>query len=738
MGDQALTDRQQAFLLPFAFFLLAFCELCKYPFHDVTLTKIFMNILKNILLFPLDLIYLTVDAWIMTARFLKSKIRREKDQRCHFCQGEDHSEPNHVVRAVLKYRNGWLVSRLSPCIRFKTEGKKRFAHCRREGGYTKVSPVTPLLALALTFFWVGGTLGVLRAASSEPEHFWANFVTFFNPSRTLGSSGDTDFLELGEVRLNPERAERYFLSGVRHFDQLNYNNAQVDFKIAIQSNPTDPKLHFHLARSLLAVGQLVQGEASIRRTLELDNDHLEANLIMAELLERRENRQDALVHARRALGINAENLRAIRMNAALEASMGNQESVRDLMGRLHERDAENPDTLSFLGRLELNLFQNPEQARELIETALSINPDHIDGLLAMIPLHAQAQDIEAVDQTLDHVLSLEPDHLQANQLRAEMMLSRFGLNVGLRQYESLLNRFGGNLGIRLRYAELLLQSGRISEGRRLAQQLASSRVPTIERSAHWMLAQMYSQIRMFDEAADHARRTLNITPDARNVQGFLAQTLVQSNKAGEAKLVLENAIAQHPGDFGLIALYSQVLVNLQETRRAIELLTQVLEENPDADAIRLRRVEIRMQSEFWRDSLADTRLLHEKYPERPELANNLAFLLARSGEDLDFAYDLISPLREQFDENAVILDTYAYVLSAKGEYERAMPIFEQALQAAGGNPTIRFHYAQALAATGRHQEARRNLEVVLILDPNFVQAEDARNLLNQLDQEDLT
>jgi len=692
-----------------------------------------MNILKNILLFPLDLLYLTVDAWIMSLRYLKSKIRREKDQRCHFCQGEDHGEADHVVRAVLKYRNGWLVTRLSPCIRFKTEGSKRVARCRREGGYTKVSPLTPLFALALSFFWVGGTLGILRAASSEPEHFWANFVTFFNPSRTLGRGGDTDFLELGEARLNPERAERYYLSGVRHFDRQNFNNAQVDFKIAIQSNPTDPKLHFNLARSLLAVGQLVQGEASVRRTLELDPDHLEANLIMAELLERRENRGEALTHARRALAINPENLRALRMNAALEASLGNQDTVRDLMDRLLVRDPENPGTRSFLGRLELNLFQNPEAARGHLNEALKLDPDHIDGLLAMIPLHAQAQNMQAVDQTLDHVLTLQPDHLQANQLRAEMMLSRFGLNVGLRQYESLLNRFAGDLGIRLRYAELLLQAGRISEGRRLALQLTSSRVPTVERSANWMLAQLYSQIRMFDEAADHARRVLNLTPNARNVLGFLAQTLVQSGKAGEAKLVLENAMAQHPNDFGLIALYSQVLVNLGETRRAIELLSRILEENPEADAIRLRRVEIRMQSEFWRDSLADTRLLHEKYPERPELANNLAFLLARSGEDLEFAYNLMVPLQEQYSDNAVILDTYAYVLSAKGEYGRAMPIYERALEIAGGNPTIRFHYAQALAATGRHQEARQHLEVVLILDPDFVQAEDARNLLSQLE-----
>lgn len=694
-----------------------------------------MNIFKNILLFPLDLLYLTIDAWIMTFRYVKSKIRKEKDQRCHFCQGEDHSEANHSVSAVLKYRNGWLVNRLSPCIRFKQEGKKRVARCSREGGYTKVSPLTPLIALALLFMWVGGALGILQASSSEPEHFWSNFITFFNPSRTLGRAGDPDFLELGETRLNPERAERYYLSGIRHFDQLNFSNAQVDFRIAIQSNPTDPKLHFNLARALLATGQLVQGEASIRRTLELDADHLEANLIMAELLERRENRGEALQHARRALALDENNLRSLRMNAALEASMGQADRVRPLMERLYALDPETPATLSFLGRLELNLFQDIETARQRIETALSLNPDHIDGLLAMIPIYAQGQDLASVDRVLDHVLTLEPDHLQANQLRAEMMLSRFGLNVGLRYYESLLNRFAGDLGIRLRYAELLLQAGRISEGRRLAQQLTASRVPTIERSANWMLAQMYSQMRMFEEAADHARRVLNVTPNARNVQGFLAQTLIQSGRSGEAQLVIEAAMAQHPGDLGLVSLYSQVLVSLGETRRAISSLTGVLDQNPEADVIRLRRVEIQMQSPFWRDSIPDTRLLHEKYPERPELANNLAFLLARSRQDLDVAYELMVPLREQFTQNAVILDTYAYVLSARGEHDRAIPVYEQALELAGGNPTIRFHYAKSLAALGRRSEARQHLEIVLILDPDFIQAEEARNLLNQLEQE---
>lgn len=691
-----------------------------------------LRILKQIFLFPLDLIYLTVDAWIIGSRYMVRLFRKEKEQRCHFCQGDDYTEPDHAVRSVLKYQNIWLVRLVSPCIREKRSGKRRHTYCVREGGYTKASPAAPVLAVGMPCFWALLLFGSLYLLSSDRDNFASNFITFFSPQRTMGGGDELDFLELGDVRLNPERAERYYTSGRRHFDQQNFQNAEVDFKIAIQNNPTDARSHYFLGRSLLMRGQLTHGEASIRRALEFNEEHVEALLIMAELLERREARGEALARANKALELEPNNVRAVRMGAALAASMGDAERTRTLADQLLTLDPEEPATLAFLGRLEFNVFQDPDSARERLEAALEKNPDHVDSLLAMIPLHAMQQDVEKVDATLARVIELQPDNLQARRLEAELLMSRYGLSVGLRAYNNLLTRFAGDLSIRLRYAELLLQAGRISEGRRLAQQLTSSRVPAIERSSHWMLAQMYSQMRMFDEAIDHAQRALDRTPGARNIQAFLAQTFLQSNRPTDARRLLELAMVDHPNDFGLISMYSQALVLLGETNDAINFLSRRLSENPDADAIRLRLVEVKMQSPRWRESLADTRLLHEKYPERPELANNLAFLLARSGQDLDYALSLMEPLMEQFGENPVIMDTYAYVLAAQGRHEEALPILEEALARAQANPTIRFHLAQTLAALGRSQEARNHLEAVLIIDPNFQQADEIRQTLATL------
>lgn len=691
------------------------------------------KILKKTLLFPLDVLYLTVDAWIVGYLYVRRLMLREKDQRCHFCRGEDHSEPGHPVRSALRYQNFWIVKLLAPCLRLSTKSGPRRISCCREGGYTRATALAPALALGLTLFWWGLILGSLKAASSEPDQFWANFITFINPARTLGANRGTDFLELGDARLNPERAERYFMTGVRHFDRQEFARAQVDFKIAIQSNPSDANLHYHLARSLFAMGQMVQGEASIRQALQLDANHAGSLLIMAEILERREDRAGALRHAKRALENRPDHLQSLRMVTALAASTGDLELARASADQLLALDPEQPGTLAFLGRIELNAFQDFEKGRAHLEKALELNPNHVDALLGMIPIYAQEQNLQQMEATLSQVLQIQPGHLQANQMRAEFQLSRFGPTVGIREYESLLQRFPGEPSFRLRHAELLLQNGRMSEGLRTARQLTGPRnSPAIQRNAHWLLAQVYGQIRMLDEAEEHTRQALQLSPGNRNMFLFLMQTMMQNRKFSETQLALENYLAGQPDDLQAVMLLNQVFRAQGDFNRAVAVLDSAIASHPEADLLVLRRVETLMQSPRWQESVSNARMLHERYPERPELANNLAFVLARSRQDLDFAYSLSSGLLEQHPENPGILDTHGLVLAARGDHAAAIPLFESALSQLSTNAMIRHHLALSLAESGRVEEATRHLNIVLVLDPPYSETHQIEQLIASL------
>jgi tetratricopeptide (TPR) repeat protein len=580
--------------------------------------------------------------------------------------------------------------------------------------------------------WSTLVFQTLKSVSSDPDNFGRNFISTFNPSSLETRDREEMILERGEARLNPERAERYYLSGIRYLDQRKFANAQVDLKIAIQSNPGDAKLHYHLARAFLGMGQLRQAESSLRQTLEREPEHVQAMLLLSELVQSQENPTEARELAARALEIEPDNLQAIRLNAGQLANLRDTEAVRPLLDTLLARDGENPDIMSFAARLELGLFEQPEAARELLDNALEINPDHIPSKLEMINLHLQNQNIEMVEQTLNEVLELDPDHLQALRLRAEMNLNRFGILAGIREYEQLLDRFGGNLQFRLRYAELLLRAGRVSEAKELAQQLTDSRVRGIERSAHWLLAQMYAQARMFDNAIEHGQGTLRLSPDQPGIHVFLAQNFLNLRQFREAKREAERALALNPLNGQAINLLTQSMRQLDQHAEAIDLLDELLAEYPDEDALKLLRVEILLQSPEWRDAIPYTRDLLETYPDNPSLKNNLAFLLARSGQDLDQALSLVNDLPEDIQENPVIMDTRAYVLAALGRHEEAIPLFEQALSQAGGNVTIRFHYALSLNALGRTEEAARQVQAALMINPDFPQAGEARILMESL------
>lgn len=692
-------------------------------------------LLTKIAFFPLDLIYLTLDATIISVRVIKRVFKKQKLQRCHFCQGEANQEANHPVRSVLKYQNKWMVRLLSPCIRFKADGKRQLGFCQNEGYYTRPPAYVPLVALGMISFWLLGSLGLLMATSSDPDNFGKNFISTFVPS-TLGESEDEiNFLEQGDTQLNPERAERYFLMGVKALDKQNIPEAQVNFKIASQSNPTDPDIHFHLAKSYFAMGQQVQGEASLRKTLELDAEYVEALLQMAQLMEQRENRQEALNYAKTALEKAPDNLQAIRMNAGLSAVSGDTETARTLMDQLYAREAENPDTLTFLGRLEFSVFQDVETAKARLEAALAIDEDYVPALLAMISVYLQENNLEQVDATVAKILTLDPENLSALRIEADLILNRYGMGAGLRAYTRLINRFASDQGLRLRYAELLLRAGKISEGKKFAQQLTASREPQFERAAHWMLAQMYAQVRMHEEAVAHARSTLRLSPNGQNIHLFLSQQLMALDELGDARREAEFALSMNRQDIRAVNLVTQAMVMMGDTNEAIALLDRLVEEFPEQDGVRMRRIEILMQSDRWQEALGDTRMLREKYPDNAALKNNLAFLLARSGQDLDLADTLSQELAGEFADNPIIMDTRAYVLAAAGQHEAALKIYEEALAKAGDNVVIRYHYAKSLVASGRQADAVPQLQALLMINPNFPQAEEARSLLASLTPE---
>ena len=124
------------------------------------------------------------------------------------------------------------------------------------------------------------------------------------------------------------------------------------------------------------------------------------------------------------------------------------------------------------------------------------------------------------------------------------------------------------------------------------------------------------------------------------------------------------------------------------------------------------------------------RALVKHHPDLVGARNDLAYLLAEDGKELDLALSLAESARER-DGSPEILDTLGFVRMARGESAEAVEVLEQAVAGKPESATIRYHLGSALRAAGEEERAREMLEAALELGA-FPEAEQARAELARL------
>ena len=110
--------------------------------------------------------------------------------------------------------------------------------------------------------------------------------------------------------------------------------------------------------------------------------------------------------------------------------------------------------------------------------------------------------------------------------------------------------------------------------------------------------------------------------------------------------------------------------------------------------------------------------------------NDLAWLLAEKGEDLDTALALVQAAK-RLDPSADVLDTLGWVYLKRGEPQKAVESFEQALEKSPDSASIHYRLGIALNQAGDKPRAREMFQAALATG-GFPEAEAARRELAQL------
>jgi tetratricopeptide (TPR) repeat protein len=113
-------------------------------------------------------------------------------------------------------------------------------------------------------------------------------------------------------------------------------------------------------------------------------------------------------------------------------------------------------------------------------------------------------------------------------------------------------------------------------------------------------------------------------------------------------------------------------------------------------------------------------------------ANNLAWLYAERGTNLDVALNLAQTAMEQFPDNPNVADTLGWLYYRKGAYLKAIALLRESADKLPDNAVVHYHLGMAHHKNSDARAAKRALKRALALDADFPGRNEATQVLTAL------
>lgn len=454
---------------------------------------------------------------------------------------------------------------------------------------------------------------------------------------------------------------------------------------------------------------------------------------------------------------------------ALQLRRNQMDPARAALDRLVKEHPTHPRTELAKGRVALADNRTDEAADGLRRYVGMEDTAEGQRLLAVAEL--RRRNYPAATAAIDRALQIEGAGADIETLRLKASVHASAADYP--QVLQTLNRVAKESGElraneKLMYAQALYATGRRPAAKAvLEEQLAGEKPPI---AVMLEFAQREAQTEP-ERARGYLEQILAKNPNNAAALRLMAQLDLGAGRSHEALARIDKAAESGPLTPGLILLRAQILAAdkdyekaEEEARRAfaaapnlpgaLELLASIyvaqnrldeaiasFQEAEKVGALPVSGQQLLAQLHNSAGHRTEAKALYEKVlASRSDLygaKNDLAWLLAEEGADLERALSLAQEAQQAEPENAEIADTVGYVYFKKGLYDPALEQFKYAVELSGRSdndgqierPEYHYHMGLALKSLGRNDEAAPAFERALKLDDKFSNADDARRQL---------
>ncbi len=517
--------------------------------------------------------------------------------------------------------------------------------------------------------------------------------------------------------LGNDEAQAYLRFGRVFLQAKQIDRAIKSFQRGLVYDPDEPLLLIFLSTTFQEAGRGDEALAFVERFLKRQPRGRESYDLLAKILTSLKREKEIIPRLEQHAKDDPKNVPLQYALAERYKAAGQADKAQAIFNSLL---AEQRDTQDFGEQFpRLVKERKTEELLQLLAKAAG-RLKRLDAVKAQIDLIAA--DPAYVDQVLDaglKMISASPPTLDPQDgwlvlLNIAIEANRGEKKAGLLRWS--LKRTPNPLV----YRELILtleDIGKFDEAEASLKEL-TGKFPDERNTRNAIeLAQIQFKANKVDEAIATARETFKKEPNDPDALRGLALLLNQAGKGGEAIETVRIALKADANNPDLTSLLGSLLMREHRNDEAIAVFKGMIDRYPNNDDI--LKIARQSLSSIYTDmgdfakGEAELELLFAKDPNDPGVNNDLGYLYADQGKNLEKAEEMIRKAVAEEPDNYAYLDSLGWVLFKRGKFQEARAPLEKAQADPRSDSTIPDHLGDVYFQLQEHVKARAAWERAL-------------------------
>ncbi len=598
------------------------------------------------------------------------------------------------------------------------------------------------------------------------------------------------------ITLNPGRGATYSQLGVLELGRGQAEAAERAFKKATEIDPRSVNAHLALANFYWVTGRAADAEGALKAGLQVEPDNLAANRALGAFYIGTNRAPDAEAYLKKVAEVSKAPAASLALADYYVGSRNDAQAIAVLepmtkeprtaadagvrlatidyrQGRKKEAYARLDGILAndskhlqaSLLKAELLLAENkPDEALPIATALVEQHKNSVPALFVLGRVQAERREADAAIKSFEEVLRLNPRATQAKLALAQVHLTRGQAETSVMLAEEAVRSQPQNVQAKLVLIQGLMSRGELKRAEaELLPLLKQYPTSALILARMGMLRAMQSNL---PEARKYLDRATEISPDSMDALGGQVALDIGTKRVEDAKRrvdarlqrgnvtgpllmlaartyaaagdekgteeLLRRAVQTDPGLLQAYAALGQLYVKqkrLDVARTEFETLAK--RDPKPAGALTMLGTLEQMQGNGTAAKAHYERAL-EADPEAAVAANNLAWMYATQGGNLDVALQLAQTAKRRLPDHADVNDTLGYVYYKKDLSSQAIAAFKASLTKEPNSAVYHSHIGLAYAKAGDVANARQHLSTAFKLQPTFEGAAEAKKVLDSL------